>query len=128
MLRKMIKLSIFAVTEIRPNPYQPRKEFDEKALDELAESIKEHGVIQPLIVRRGSIKGYELVAGERRLRATERAGLDKVPVVVREFSNEQIMEIALIENLQRENLNAIEVAVAYDQSDETFIFNPRRAA
>ena len=102
-------------TEIRPNPYQPRKEFDEKALDELAESIKEHGVIQPLIVRRGSIKGYELVAGERRLRATERAGLDKVPVVVREFSNEQIMEIALIENLQRENLNAIEVAVAYDK-------------
>ncbi|RXT08889.1 ParB/RepB/Spo0J family partition protein [Ammoniphilus sp. CFH 90114] len=100
--------------EIRPNPYQPRKDFDEKALDELAESIKEHGVIQPLIVRK-SIKGYELVAGERRLRASERAGLKKVPVVVREFSNEQIMEIALIENLQRENLNAIEVALAYEK-------------
>ena len=102
-------------SEIRPNPYQPRKEFDEKALDELAESIKEHGVIQPLIVRRAKIKGYELVAGERRLRATERAGIERVPVVVRDFSNEQIMEIALIENLQRENLNAIEVAIAYDK-------------
>ncbi|RKD22881.1 stage 0 sporulation protein J [Ammoniphilus oxalaticus] len=102
-------------SDIRPNPYQPRKEFDQKALEELAESIKAHGVIQPLIVRKGSVKGYELVAGERRLRATELAGLNKVPIVVREFTNEQIMEIALIENLQRENLNAIEVAVAYDK-------------
>ncbi len=101
--------------DVRPNPFQPRKEFDEKTLDELAESIKEHGVIQPLIVRKGSIKGYELVAGERRLRASERAGLNKVPVVVRDFSNEQVMEIALIENLQRENLNAIEIAVAYEK-------------
>lgn len=101
-------------SEIRPNPYQPRKDFDEKTLDELAESIKEHGVIQPLIVRK-SIKGYELVAGERRLRASERAGLSKVPVVVREFTNEQVMEIALIENLQRENLNAIEIALAYEK-------------
>lgn len=101
-------------SEIRPNPYQPRKDFDEKALEELAESIKEHGVIQPIIVRK-SIKGYELVAGERRLRASEKAGLSKVPVVIREFSNEQIMEIALIENLQRENLNAIEVALAYEK-------------
>lgn len=106
-------------SEVRPNPYQPRKEFDEKALDELAESIKEHGVIQPLIVRK-SIKGYELVAGERRLRASERAGKDKVPVVIRDFSNEQVMEIALIENLQRENLNAIEVAVAYDKIMKQF--------
>ncbi len=102
------------LSEIRPNPYQPRKEFDEKALDELAESIKEHGIIQPIIVRK-SIKGYELVAGERRLRASEKAGLPKIPVVIREFSNEQIMEIALIENLQRENLNAIEMAIAYDK-------------
>ncbi|WP_134702320.1 ParB/RepB/Spo0J family partition protein [Ammoniphilus sp. YIM 78166] len=102
------------LSEIRPNPYQPRKDFDEKALDELAESIKEHGIIQPIIVRK-SIKGYELVAGERRLRASEKAGLPKIPVVIREFSNEQIMEIALIENLQRENLNAIEMAIAYDK-------------
>ncbi|WP_100523507.1 ParB/RepB/Spo0J family partition protein [Mycobacteroides abscessus] len=102
------------LSEIRPNPYQPRKEFDEKALDELAESIKEHGIIQPVIGLK-SIKGYELVAGERRLRASEKAGLAKIPVVIREFSNEQIMEIALIENLQRENLNAIEMALAYDK-------------
>jgi ParB family transcriptional regulator, chromosome partitioning protein len=107
------------IQQIRPNPYQPRKEFDEKSLDELAESIKEHGVIQPLIVRKG-IKGYELVAGERRLRASERAGLTSVPVVIREFSNEQVMEIALIENLQRENLNAIEVAQAYDKIMKQF--------
>lgn len=102
-------------SDIRPNPYQPRKEFDQKSLEELAQSIKTHGVIQPLIVRRGSVKGYELVAGERRLRATELAGLTKIPVVVREFSDEQVMEIALIENLQRENLNAMEVAIAYDK-------------
>jgi ParB family transcriptional regulator, chromosome partitioning protein len=106
-------------SEVRPNPYQPRKDFDEKALDELAESIKEHGVIQPLVVRK-SIKGYELVAGERRLRASERAGKPKVPVVVRDFSNEQVMEIALIENLQRENLNAIEVAFAYEKIMKQF--------
>ncbi|HJV47113.1 MAG TPA: ParB/RepB/Spo0J family partition protein [Bacillota bacterium] len=106
--------------DVRPNPYQPRKEFDEKALDELAESIKEHGVIQPLIVRKSDIKGYELVAGERRLRASERAGRQKVPVVIRDFSNEQVMEIALIENLQRENLNAIEVAAAYDKIMKQF--------
>jgi ParB family chromosome partitioning protein len=107
------------IRDIRPNPYQPRKEFDEKALDELAESIKEHGVIQPLIVRK-SIKGFELVAGERRLRASDRAGLPKVPVVVKDFSNEQVMEIALIENLQRENLNAIEIARAYDKIMKQF--------
>jgi len=106
-------------TEIRPNPFQPRKEFDEKALDELAESIKEHGVIQPLIVRK-SIKGYELVAGERRLRASQKAGIQKVPIVVRDFTNEQVMEIALIENLQRENLNAIEIAVAYEKIMKQF--------
>jgi ParB family transcriptional regulator, chromosome partitioning protein len=115
------------IQQIRPNPYQPRKEFDEKSLDELADSIKEHGVIQPLIVRKG-IKGYELVAGERRLRASERAGLTSVPVVVREFSNEQVMEIALIENLQRENLNAIEVAQAYDKIMKQFTLTQEELA
>jgi ParB family chromosome partitioning protein len=107
------------IKNIRPNPYQPRKEFDEKALDELSESIKQYGVIQPLIVRK-SIRGYELVAGERRLRASQRAGLEKVPVVSKDFSNEQIMEIALIENLQRENLNAIEIAQAYEKIMKQF--------
>lgn len=98
--------------EVRPNPYQPRKEFDAEALEELADSIKEHGIIQPLIVRK-SIKGFELVAGERRLRAAEKAGLSRVPVIVKAYSDQQLMEIALIENLQRENLNPLEEAEAY---------------
>lgn len=102
------------IAEIRPNPYQPRKEFDQAAIAELADSIKEHGIIQPLIVRK-SIKGYELVAGERRLRAAKEAGLEKVPVVVKSYSDQQLMEIALIENLQRENLNPIEEAEAYER-------------
>jgi len=100
--------------DIRPNPYQPRKEFAAEAIQELAESIKEHGVIQPLIVRK-SIKGYELVAGERRLRAAKEAGLQRVPVVVKQYTDQQLMEIALIENLQRENLNPIEEAEAYEK-------------
>ena len=102
------------VNQIRPNPYQPRKEFEPEALQELTASIKEHGIIQPLIVRK-SIKGYELVAGERRLRAAKEAGLAKVPVVVKPYTDQQIMEIALIENLQRENLNPIEEAEAYQK-------------
>jgi ParB family transcriptional regulator, chromosome partitioning protein len=107
------------IKEIRPNPYQPRKIFEEKALQELTASILEHGIIQPLIVRK-SIKGYELVAGERRLRAAQLAKLDKVPVVIKEFTDEQIMEIALIENLQRENLNPMEIAVAYQKLVKSF--------
>ncbi|MFS0558724.1 ParB/RepB/Spo0J family partition protein [Brevibacillus sp. 179-C9.3 HS] len=103
-----------SINEIRPNPYQPRKEFEQSAIDELAQSIKEHGIIQPLIVRK-SIKGYELVAGERRLRAAKVAGLKQVPVVVKAYTDQQLMEIALIENLQRENLNPLEEAEAYDK-------------
>ncbi|GED57261.1 ParB/RepB/Spo0J family partition protein [Brevibacillus formosus] len=103
-----------SVNEIRPNPYQPRKEFEQSAIEELAQSIKEHGIIQPLIVRK-SIKGYELVAGERRLRAAKVAGLKEVPVVVKAYTDQQLMEIALIENLQRENLNPLEEAEAYDK-------------
>lgn len=98
--------------ELRPNPYQPRKKFDDEKLKELAESIKEHGVFQPIIVKK-SIKGYEIIAGERRFRASKLAGKDKIPAIVRNFSDEQMMEIALLENLQRENLSAIEEAVAY---------------
>jgi ParB family chromosome partitioning protein len=100
------------VIDLRPNPYQPRKHFDEEALGELTESIKQHGVIQPLIVRK-SIRGYEIIAGERRWRAAKQAGLAKVPIVVRDFSDEQMMEIALVENLQREDLNPMEIAHAY---------------
>ncbi|MFD2368932.1 ParB/RepB/Spo0J family partition protein [Brevibacillus sp. GCM10020057] len=103
-----------SISEIRPNPYQPRKEFEQSAIDELAQSIKEHGIIQPLIVRK-SIKGYELVAGERRLRAAKLSGLKQVPVVVKAYTDQQLMEIALIENLQRENLNPLEEAEAYEK-------------
>ncbi|MFE1630254.1 ParB/RepB/Spo0J family partition protein [Brevibacillus reuszeri] len=103
-----------STSEIRPNPYQPRKEFEQSAIDELAGSIKEHGIIQPLIVRK-SIKGFELVAGERRLRAAKLAGLKQVPVVVKAYTDQQLMEIALIENLQRENLNPLEEAEAYEK-------------
>ncbi|MFJ9501858.1 ParB/RepB/Spo0J family partition protein [Brevibacillus centrosporus] len=103
-----------SVSEIRPNPYQPRKEFEPAAIEELAQSIKEHGIIQPLIVRK-SIKGFELVAGERRLRAAKLCGLKQVPVVVKAYTDQQLMEIALIENLQRENLNPLEEAEAYEK-------------
>ena len=98
--------------EIRSNPYQPRKSFDQNALNELAESIKNYGVFQPIIVKK-SIRGYDLVAGERRLRASKLAGLDTIPAIVKEFSDEMMREIALLENLQREDLTAIELAWAY---------------
>ncbi len=100
------------ISELRPNPYQPRKVFDKEALADLALSIKEHGVFQPIIIKK-SIKGYEIIAGERRVRASKLAGLDKVPAIIRNLKDEQMMEIALLENLQRENLSAIEEAKAY---------------
>ena len=100
------------IDELRSNPYQPRKVFDEKALNELAESIKENGVIQPIIAKK-SIKGYEIIAGERRVKASKMVGLTKIPAIVREFTDDEMMQIALLENLQRENLNAIEEAQAY---------------
>lgn len=99
------------VEDIRPNPYQPRRSFDQQALDELATSIKNYGVFQPIIVKK-SIKGYDLVAGERRLRACKLAGLDTIPAIVKDFSDEEMREIALLENLQRENLTSIELAWA----------------
>ncbi|QSO50879.1 ParB/RepB/Spo0J family partition protein [Alicyclobacillus curvatus] len=99
--------------ELRPNPYQPRREFNSDKLRELADSIEQHGIIQPLIVRKSEAKGYDIVAGERRFRAAHMAGLERVPVVVREFSEVELMEVAVIENLQREDLNALEIAEAY---------------
>ncbi len=101
------------LSKLRVNPYQPRKTFNEEALKELAESIKEHGVIQPIIVKK-SIKDYEIVAGERRFRASKLAGKETVPCIIRNFTDEQMMEIAVLENLQRENLNSIEEAMAYE--------------
>ena len=100
------------LSELRSNPYQPRKNFDEEALKELSESIKEYGVIQPIIAKK-SIKGYEIIAGERRVKASIMAGKETIPAIVREFSDEEMMEIALLENLQREDLNSIEEAEAY---------------
>lgn len=100
------------LNDLRTNPYQPRKKFDEQGLEELTKSIKEYGVIQPLVVRK-SIKGYDIVAGERRYRAAKLAGLEKVPAIIRELSDKEMMQIALIENLQREDLNPVEEASAY---------------
>ena len=100
------------IADLRPNPYQPRTIFDEDALNELAESIKENGVFQPIIVKK-SIKGYDVIAGERRLRASKIAGKKTIPAIIRQISDEKMAEIALLENLQRENLNALEEAKAY---------------
>lgn len=106
---EIIELSL---DELRANPYQPRKVFNDESLGELAHSIKEHGVFQPIIVKK-SIKGYEIIAGERRVRASKLAGLTRIPAIIRNLDDEQMMEIALLENLQRENLSAIEEALAY---------------
>ncbi|OBR66673.1 stage 0 sporulation protein J [Paenibacillus oryzae] len=113
---KVIEVSL---AQLRPNPYQPRKNFDEDSIKELAESIKQHGVIQPIIVRT-VLKGYEIIAGERRFRASQYCGNTTIPAVVRSFTDQQVMEIALIENLQREDLNALEVAVAYQALMDKF--------
>ncbi|MDD2181198.1 MAG: ParB/RepB/Spo0J family partition protein [Bacilli bacterium] len=102
------------ISDLRPNPYQPRKVFDEEAIEELSNSIKEHGVIQPIIIKK-AIKGYEIIAGERRVRASKKVGLEKIPAIIRNFTDTEMMEIALLENLQRENLTAIEEAHAYQQ-------------
>ena len=106
------------IDELRSNPYQPRKVFDQEALQELSDSIKQHGVFQPIIVKK-SIHGYEIIAGERRVKASKMAGLDTVPAIIREFDDTEMMEIALLENLQREDLSAIEEANAYKTIIET---------
>ncbi len=100
------------ISEIRSNPYQPRVHFDDEALQELAESIKEIGVLEPIIVKK-SIKGYELVAGERRTKASRMAGIETIPAIIKEFTDEEMMEIAILENIQREDLSPIEEAQAY---------------
>jgi ParB family chromosome partitioning protein len=100
------------IRELRPNPYQPRKVFKKEAIEELRDSILQHGILQPIVVRK-SIKGYEIVVGERRFRAAKEAELNTVPVIVRDLSEKQMMELALLENLQREDLTPIEEALAY---------------
>ena len=101
------------ISEIRANPYQPRKEFDPKALSELADSIRLHGIFTPLLIRK-SVRGYELITGERRLRAAKLAGLTTVPAIEVDFTDEEMMEISILENVQREDLNPIEEASAYE--------------
>ena len=105
---------MISITDIQKNPYQPRKEFDGEKLHELAQSIKENGVIQPIIVRQSPVIGYEILAGERRYRASLLAGLHSIPAVVKQLSDQEMMVQAIIENLQRENLNPIEEARAYE--------------
>lgn len=106
------EITTVKLDDLRSNPYQPRQVFDEEALQELSDSIKEHGVFQPIIIKK-SIKGYEIIAGERRVKASKMAGLEEIPAIIRDFTDEEMMEIALLENLQRENLSAIEEANAY---------------
>ncbi|MGC6769008.1 ParB/RepB/Spo0J family partition protein [Enterococcus sp. LJL51] len=103
-----------SLNDLRPNPYQPRKTFDESSLSELADSIKQSGVFQPIIVRKSTVKGYEIIAGERRFRASKLAEKETIPAIVREFDEEAMMQIAVLENLQREDLNPLEEAEAYD--------------
>ncbi|EDP67627.1 chromosome partitioning protein ParB family [Carnobacterium sp. AT7] len=102
------------LTDIRPNPYQPRKTFDETALNELAESIRISGVFQPIILRESKVKGYEIIAGERRFRASKIAEKETIPAIIREFDEEKMMEVAVLENLQREDLTSLEEAEAYE--------------
>ena len=101
------------LSEIRSNPYQPRKTFNEEKIQELADSIKEYGIVQPIIVKK-AVKGYELIAGERRTKAARIAGLTTIPAIIKEFDDQEMMEIALIENIQREDLNPIDEAIAYE--------------
>ena len=108
-------ISEIALDKIYPNPDQPRRNFDEEALQELAQSIKEHGVISPITLRKDANQRYMIIAGERRFRASKIAGLDSIPAYIRTAKDEQVMEWALIENIQREDLDAIEIALAYQR-------------
>ena len=109
------------IEQIQPNPYQPRKTFNDASIEELARSVREHGIVQPLVVTRAGDNKYKLIAGERRFRAAQKAGLATVPVVIKEAMSEgTTLEVALIENIQREDLNPIEEALAYHQLHEEF--------
>ena len=115
------------VSEIEPNRLQPRKEFDEEAISSLADSIRDHGLIQPIVVRPFG-RSYQIVAGERRWRAARAAGLDEVPVIIKDLSDSETMQIALIENLQRENLNPVEEALGYRELSEKYDLTQERIA
>ncbi len=121
-------VNLVRLSDIEPNRNQPRKRFDKEKLDELAISIKEHGIISPLIVTELEKGRYKIIAGERRWRAARIAGITEVPVIVKEYTDKEIMEIALIENLQREDLNIIEVAKGYKQLIEDFSLTQEQLA
>ncbi len=120
-------ISLAAVEDIEANEYQPRRDFDESALRELSESIQSNGIIQPLVVRKTET-GYQLIAGERRLRAAKMAGLKQVPIVIRKSTDREALELALIENIQRQDLNCIDTALAYFQLIEDFTLTQEEAA
>jgi ParB family chromosome partitioning protein len=113
-------VSEILIKNITVNPFQPRTSFDEESLNELVMSVVEHGIIQPITVRRGSDNTYQLISGERRIRAAEKAGLKRIPAFVREAGDENMLELALVENIQREDLDAIEVAISYQRLIEEF--------
>ena len=116
-----------SIDQIRPNPYQSRKVFDPEALKELSNSISQHGVFTPVLVKKG-IRGYDLIAGERRLRASKMAGLEEIPAIIVDFDDQQMMEIALLENIQREDLNVIEEAKAYENLINRFQYTQEQLA
>ena len=108
------------LTQIHPNPNQPRRDFDETALQELSDSVRMYGIIQPITLRRTGTDSYQIIAGERRWRASQMAGLDAIPAYVRTADDEKMMQMALVENIQREDLNAIEIALAYQNLIEQY--------
>ena len=116
-----------SIDQIRPNPYQPRKVFDPEALKELSNSISQHGVFTPVLVKKG-IRGYDLIAGERRLRASKMAGLEEIPAIIVDLDDQQMMEIELLENIQREDLNVIEEAKAYENLINRFQYTQEQLA
>ncbi|OFZ20128.1 MAG: hypothetical protein A2X94_09475 [Bdellovibrionales bacterium GWB1_55_8] len=121
-------ISLAAVDEIQVNQYQPRRDFDQAALEELAQSIRANGIIQPLIVRKTALGAYELIAGERRLRASKLAGLKHVPIVIRRSTDREALELALIENIQRQDLNCVDEALAYFQLVQDFSLTQEEVA
>ena len=125
---RMNEIAHIRVDELVPNPYQPRRDFNSEKLDELVNSIKEHGVLQPIVVRKRVSGGYEIVAGERRFRAVQLAGLTTIPALIREISDKEAMEIALIENLQRDDLNPVELAEAYKRFMDLFSLTQEQLA
>lgn len=116
------------IDELRPNPYQPRREFNQQALEELSKSIEKNGVLQPIIVRKSKVKGYEIVAGERRFRASKLAKLETIPGIIRDFDEKIMMQVAILENLQREDLTALEEADAYHMMMEKLSLTQEKVA